>query len=260
MPHVDPHAHLANRTVNFLDENHRIGIPIFMIHGNHDDPTGLHRLAVADLLSSVNLVNYFGRQPEVDNINIGPLVIQKGRTRLALYGLGNIRDERLNRAFERGKVNFIEPPGTEKEKKEHFKLMLIHQNRPRGDRQPSGLPDKNHISDHRLPDWLDLVVWGHEHECKIDPVESDKGHFHNMQPGSSVVTSYVSAEAVAKHISYLEIHGTQYKTVKVPLKTVRPFKIDEIVLTDNAGIFKHKDQLFWDDLTAQEVDACCAWC
>lgn len=36
-----------------------------------------------------------------EKISLSPVLIQKGCTKLALYGLGHIRDERLNRCFER---------------------------------------------------------------------------------------------------------------------------------------------------------------
>jgi hypothetical protein len=33
-------------------------------------------------------------------ITLSPVIVEKGRTRVALYGLGNIRDERLGRLFQ----------------------------------------------------------------------------------------------------------------------------------------------------------------
>ena len=51
----------ACRQVNFHNSNVNIGLPVFTIHGNHDDPSGDHNLSAVDVLSSCNLVNYFGR-------------------------------------------------------------------------------------------------------------------------------------------------------------------------------------------------------
>lgn len=45
---------------------------------------------------------------DLDRIVIRPILIQKGETKLALYGLGNMRDERLNRAINAGKVEVLE--------------------------------------------------------------------------------------------------------------------------------------------------------
>ena len=58
-----------------------------------------------DLLSVSGLVNYFGRTSNVDDITISPLLMRKGRTKLALYGLGSIRDERLHRTFLKKNVS-----------------------------------------------------------------------------------------------------------------------------------------------------------
>jgi double-strand break repair protein MRE11 len=36
----------------------------------------------------------------IGTIKLQPLLLQKGDTKLALYGLGNVRDERLGRLFQ----------------------------------------------------------------------------------------------------------------------------------------------------------------
>ena len=38
-----------------------MGLPVFTIHGNHDDPAGGDNLSAVDLVSSCGLVNYFGK-------------------------------------------------------------------------------------------------------------------------------------------------------------------------------------------------------
>jgi double-strand break repair protein MRE11 len=47
--------------VNFDNPNLNIGLPVFTIHGNHDDPSGADNLSAVDLLSTCGLVNYFGK-------------------------------------------------------------------------------------------------------------------------------------------------------------------------------------------------------
>lgn len=148
------------RKVNFEDPNLNVGLPIFTIHGNHDDPTGVDSLSAVDLLSTAGLVNYFGkfvcpylrlwlqdhvpsfvaytcREPGmrhvrmvyphnascsaltawkhskrlcycmqpflgsgIGKVRLHPVLLAKGTTQLALYGLGNLRDERLARMFQ----------------------------------------------------------------------------------------------------------------------------------------------------------------
>ena len=39
-----------------------VGMPVFTIHGNHDDPAGEENLSAVSILSSAGLVNYFGKQ------------------------------------------------------------------------------------------------------------------------------------------------------------------------------------------------------
>lgn len=53
--------HAIGRKANFEDPNLNVGLPIFTIHGNHDDPTGADSLSAVDILSTAGLVNYFGK-------------------------------------------------------------------------------------------------------------------------------------------------------------------------------------------------------
>ena len=82
-------------------------------------------LAALDLLQVSGLVNYYGRTPESDNIIVKPVLLQKGHTKLALYGMSNVRDERLYRTFRDGKVKFFQP---NVQKDSWFNLMSLHQN------------------------------------------------------------------------------------------------------------------------------------
>ena len=125
-----------------------------------------------DLFSVTNLVNYFGRQEEVDQIQISPILFQKGSTRVALYGLGSLRDERLNRMWEKQKVVFLRPEeegddnnnnpnndddednnnnnDTSKNDREFFNIFALHQNRD------LGRGTKNCIQESMIPEWMTL--------------------------------------------------------------------------------------------------------
>lgn len=72
------------------------------------------------------MVNYFGKQSNADDIVIEPILLGKGTTRLALYGLGNIRDERLFKTFNDKKVVVRRPVEYEED---WFNLLIVHQNR-----------------------------------------------------------------------------------------------------------------------------------
>ncbi|EGZ11605.1 hypothetical protein PHYSODRAFT_250783 [Phytophthora sojae] len=214
--------------VNFEDPNYNVELPVFSIHGNHDDPSreggGDHSqsLAALDLLSAANLVNYFGKSDKVDEVEVFPVLMTKGNTRVAVYGLGNMRDERLNRMFAQQKVVFRRPA---EHADEWFSIFVLHQNR-----DDKGRGSKNCVPESVIPDFIDLVVWGHEHECQIDVQESLKGDFFITQPGSSVATSLVEGEAKTKHIAVLEINGQSFRMNTRELHTVRPFKMGEVIL------------------------------
>ncbi|KAK9520865.1 hypothetical protein VZT92_020724 [Zoarces viviparus] len=213
--------------VNYQDENLNISIPAFSIHGNHDDPTGAEGLCALDLLSASGLVNHFGHSQSVERIEISPILMQKGSTKLALFGLGSIPDERLYRMFVNNQVTMLRP---KENQDEWFNLFTIHQNR-------SKHGPTNYIPEQFLDEFLDLVVWGHEHECLIAPTRNEQQLFYVTQPGSSVATSLSPGEATKKHIGLLRVKGRKMNLQKIPLKTVRQFFIQDVVLADYQDLF-----------------------
>lgn len=77
-------------------------------------------------------------------------------------------------------------------------------------------------------------MWGHEHECLIEPRYNPEMSFHVMQPGSSVATSLMPGEAVPKHVAIVSVTGKEFKCEPIRLKTVRPFVMREIALQDDS--------------------------
>ncbi|KFP06019.1 Double-strand break repair protein MRE11, partial [Calypte anna] len=213
--------------VNYQDRNLNISIPVFSIHGNHDDPTGTDALCALDILSCAGLLNHFGRSSSVEKIDISPILLRKGRTKIALYGLGAIPDERLYRMFVNKQVTMLRP---KEDEDSWFNLFVIHQNR-------SKHGATNYIPEQFLDDFINLVVWGHEHECKIAPLQNEQQCFYVSQPGSSVVTSLSPGEAVKKHIGLLHVKGKKMKMQKIALETVRTFHMEDIVLADHPDLF-----------------------
>lgn len=47
-------------------------------------------------------------------------------------------------------------------------------------------------------DSINLVVWGHEHDCRIIPEPVAGKSYYITQPGSSVATSLADGEAIEK--------------------------------------------------------------
>ena len=181
--------------MNYESENINISLPVFAVHGNHDDPAGDGALSALDLLAASNYINYFGKHKSVDDISVYPVLIQKGETKVAIYGIGAVRDERLYRTFQHKKVKLLRPSEPEseqeEEKSEWFNILILHQNRA----QHSA---KNHIHEAMLDNFLDLVLWGHEHECLIESQASSVGSFFISQPGSSIATSLSEGETKKK--------------------------------------------------------------
>lgn len=207
-------------TVNYEDPNLNISLPVFSISGNHDDASGNGLLSPLDLLSVTGLINHFGRIVQTDEININPILLQKGFTKLALFGLSAVRDERLFKTFKDKKVKFRIPNIANDE---WFNLMTVHQNH-------SIRPNTAYLPEHFLPSILDLVIWGHEHECIPHTVSNLKAGFDVLQPGSSVATSLCLSESVEKKIFILNIQSKDYSLKSIKLKTVRPFHMLEIQL------------------------------
>lgn len=213
--------HCDHKIVNYLDPNLNISIPVYSIHGNHDDPSGFGRMSALDILSASGLVNYFGKWTDLTNVVLKPILMSKGSSRIALYGISNIRDERLHRLFASRSVQF-EGVGNHANR---FNILVLHQNRV--ERGP-----KNYIPEEAIPDFFDLVFWGHEHECRIDPEDNVSKGFCVIQPGSSVATSLSEGEAVPKHVAILKVQGNKYDVEKIKLKTVRPFVFETVTLSD----------------------------
>lgn len=208
-----------SRSVNYEDPDLNVAYPVLSVHGNHDDPVGQGAISSLDILASMGLVNYFGKWSDYTAVRLKPVLLRKGGTRLALYGLGHLKDQRLARLFRDNSVIAERPPDGD----DWFNMLVLHQNR--ADRGHN-----NFIPEACLPTFLDLTVWGHEHDCRI--VEEFNGNFHVTQPGSTVATSLASGEALPKHCALLQIHGKKFTIKPIRLKSVRPFIFRTIVLSE----------------------------
>ncbi|CAE6450840.1 unnamed protein product [Rhizoctonia solani] len=218
--------------INYEDSNLNVGIPVFSIHGNHDDPQGAGpdgALCALDMLSVAGLINYIGKSDlsASDDPNAGiqikPVLLRKGTTQLALYGVGNVKDQRMHFELRSNRVKMFMP----KDKDDWFNILLVHQNRvKRGPLEavPEGMFD----------DSINLVVWGHEHDCRIVPEPVAGKEYFITQPGSSVATSLADGEAIPKHVALLEIQHNTFQLTPIPLRTVRPFVLDDVNLSDAA--------------------------
>ncbi|KAE9389293.1 DNA repair exonuclease [Gymnopus androsaceus JB14] len=207
--------------INYEDPNFNVGIPVFSIHGNHDDPQGAGAegaLCALDVLSVSGLLNYMGKfdlpvdavgadtEASTQGIAVRPVLLRKGKTHLGI-----------------NRVKMFMP----KDKDNWFNLLLLHQNRVKHGPQES-------VPEGMFDDSVDLVIWGHEHDCRIMPEPVAGKNYLISQPGSSVATSLADGEALPKHVALLTIHGKEFQLKPLQLRTVRPFVIEEVVLSEVA--------------------------
>ncbi|WVQ79525.1 DNA repair protein (mre11) [Cryptococcus sp. DSM 104549] len=224
--------------VNYEDPNLNIAIPVFSIHGNHDDPQGTGpegALCALDVLSVSGLLNYFGKvdlsaddnnanEDPDKGIRIKPVLLRKGESYLGLYGVGNVKDARMHYELRSNRVKMYMPAGGDVADDNWFNILLVHQNRVKHGPQQS-------VPEGMFDDSINLVIWGHEHDCRITPESvPGKGYFIS-QPGSSIATSLMPGEALPKRVGLLSVQGSSFALEEIPLKTVRPFEMDDVVLS-----------------------------
>jgi len=150
---------------------------------------------------------YSDAEAKEEGIAVRPVLLQKGTSRLAMYGIGNVKDQRMHFELRSNRVRMYMP----KDKDDWFNVLIIHQNR-------YVLPLKHSMRSRRLillnlsvnhgpqksvpegmfDDSVDLVVWGHEHDCRIIPETVVGKKYRITQPGSSVATSLADGESLDK--------------------------------------------------------------
>lgn len=58
-------------------------------------------------------------------IAVRPVLLRKGRTHLGMYGIGNVKDQRMHFELRSNRVRMFMP----RDKDSWFNLLLLHQNR-----------------------------------------------------------------------------------------------------------------------------------
>ncbi|XP_075591205.1 double-strand break repair protein MRE11-like [Dermatophagoides farinae] len=158
------------------------------------------------------------KQLEIKN----PVILKKKDQYVCLYGLGYIHDEKVNKLFLHRNIHF-EPPPKDLERKV-FCILLLHQNRYR---IKSAVKPEQCFENQNIPDFINFVVWGHEHECELSEVKLNS-QTRILQPGSSVITSLKLHESMPKNHFILELKQNRYRLHRLPISTARIFIYDEI--------------------------------
>ncbi|KAM0680263.1 hypothetical protein GINT2_001648 [Glugoides intestinalis] len=195
--------------MNTDDKNMSVSLPIFSIHGNHDDPSGFNSISPLDILHSGGFINYFGRVDNVDNIELDPILIE-GNRKIALYGMGHIKDRRVYKTFLKRDVKYLRPVGDS-----WINILMVHQNRtPR---------KEEYLPEDFIDSFFDLVIYGHEHES----IKIRHKSFDVIQCGSTVRTSLCDGELGDKFVYLIDISEKMHLS-RIKLATVRQFYNDTI--------------------------------
>lgn len=121
--------------------------------------------------------------------------------------------------------------GPEEDANSWFNLFVLHQNRVKHGH-------KNYVPEDFIPGYIQLAIWGHEHECRLkkthNGVEGAEGlpKTYICQPGSSVATSLGAGEMEEKNVALLQICGRKFRVEPVKLQTVRPFVTKDVMAKD----------------------------
>lgn len=73
---------------NYFPLTLKATFPVESIYLILSDFLQVDALCALDILSCAGLLNHFGRSTSVEKIDISPILLRKGRTKIALYGLG----------------------------------------------------------------------------------------------------------------------------------------------------------------------------
>lgn len=206
----------SSMPLNNSDTGVNVSIPTIAIHGNHDDPNGINMTSAIDILNSAGLLNYIGKFILSDRIDVHPLLID-GEYKIAIYGLGHIKDRRLFRAFSANNVIFHKPADSEL----RYNILVVHQNR--------AVREKEYLPEDFIEEFFDLVIYGHEHQSMVL-----KNRFLVLQSGSTVRTSLCEGESFDKYAYILHMSETP-RLEHIKLKTVRPFVMDNIKIENDVG-------------------------
>lgn len=103
------------------------------------------------------------------------------------------------------RVKMYMPEGGGIDEDDWFNILLIHQNRVKHGVQ-------SNVPEGMFDDSINLVVWGHEHDCRIWPEKIEGKPYYITQPGSSVATSLAPGESTPKYVSNVRRSRYSFQT------------------------------------------------
>lgn len=218
--------------------------PVFCIHGNHDEPSGLHHTSPLHVLQEARLICYMDAPKPNNDVK---RVISKNTPYMALrkrvvhptlltlsndicvavYGFGNVRDEvALRQALLTKHWSFAPPPPPSSTDFKHvYSVLMLHQNAPK-------LHNRSRCVDlTMLPSFFDFVIQGHEHEPLRTYTLNKQTRPVIFQPGSTISTSLAQSECKVKVVGLLNI-GAKRALSRIQLTQSRPASYRKVILRD----------------------------
>ncbi|CAD8183420.1 unnamed protein product [Paramecium octaurelia] len=214
-----------NYQPNFSCSNFNVQLPIFIINGNHDDIVTERNesVSILDILHESKYLNYIGKITDQSNVCIKPIVLVKNNQKIALYGLGYMKDYQLHKIINDGKLVL------DSLDQNNFNILIIHQNKYKGNHFQD---EKNFIDPIYFKKYkIDLLIWGHEHEAiyTLDTCE----HYQVFYPGSTVATSIIEYESLIKQAGLFTLTKNQMKFESIKLeKSYRPMIYKSVELSE----------------------------
>lgn len=160
-------------------------------------------------------MNNFGKCEQKEHIEITPILIHKEETKIALYGIGHLKENAFQENLNSQNFHFLKPANSE----EYFNILVLHQN-------PKNFQNTPECS------FFNLIIWGSTNESipKIE-MNEDIGKLI-YKPGSSLITTYDENESKPKHLGLLKIRRKEFLFEPVFLKeSHRELVIKEIEMS-----------------------------
>lgn len=206
----------------------RYAIPAIFINGNHDAPNTYFKNSHNHVLEKSGLFKWIGKINNFDDVVIEPVFVCKGNLVIAVYGIGYIKDKKLNEMLASNKLRF----NPRSDVNVDHRILIVHQNTLKIEGQ--GIRNCYALDVNLLPDKLfDLIIWGHQHESCVTLKEVPNKSFRIYQPGSTIPTKIIQAEAKDKHAGILVFSKDRRCDLKTtPLLFQRPMIIEKINFDD----------------------------
>jgi double-strand break repair protein MRE11 len=251
--------------INYYSPHINIAMPMFVIHGNHDEPT--HGSSPLKTLGEAHLINYFG-VPKSASFECTPILMQKRSapnegvavasgphvlTRMALYGMGYMSDSIVRSLFSSDSVKIVQPdeviPPSDEALREKwglpvrqeegrtplpsfFNVFVMHQTREM--RGADGVPGAvQPIRESLLGTSLHLLLRGHEHKHRSLAIGRAP---MVLLPGSANPDGWSSDEAnCPRYVAVVEVFRSHFRYKWVRLRTPRRFVFRDLRLDDEVS-------------------------